>query len=384
MERAFFHIFLTCFDVSADHHALGLVKFLLKRFPHFCFSAYGGEELLRLSHSEKRVNFLGDMATASSIGLLEGFHEFRRSFGFFSRCHRFMKKGDAVFGKVDLFFAIDGQGRNLPLAKKAHRLGIRTAYFFPPNVYVWGSWNIKKMLFFDAVFCAFEVNYRLFKKAGVAAYLVGHPFVYYKKNLHESRALARQSLALPKEQEGIVISLFPGSRFQELGHLALLFFHAAAELQKEFPALRFLCSLAHEDFRELVSEARAEAGFSEASMPLYSGRYDEILLASNFSFLCSGTVTLKAAFFGVPHVACYKISTLSYWLARMLMHVSYISMLNIIADKEISKELINKKLHVSSLLATAKPLLENKVLLGDKFCLGLKKGGFLKRAENLC
>ncbi len=406
-----YHICISCFDISADHHAARLLSYLeqvWQRRGGVVWSVIGGEALTKLAAAHDNVHFLKESVLGSSIGLLEGLREALKTPVFLRRMRAFLKsgiwhaagpvqkgKGSAAdsWGKVDLLLSLDGQGINLILGKMAQRLDIRTAYLFPPLVFVWGAWNTKKLIHYDRVFCVFKPNWEFYKMRGVAATYMGHPFVYYR--LAEEAAQLRQGRVsaplrallqqyslrqrvrtlkrtLKLSTDEYVIGLFPGSRFQELRALAPLFFHVAARLLKHYSAarasqfavgtkrvkLRFVLALAHREYLPMLEQWRAAAGLTAAELPIMHNAYEEILASSHLALTCSGTITFKAAYFGTPHIVTYKISWLSYWLARLLINTSYISMLNIMSKRSVVLELINRALSKQSLYTATKAYLD--------------------------
>ncbi|BBM89789.1 lipid-A-disaccharide synthase [Spirochaetota bacterium] len=434
-----YHILITCFDVSADHHAARLIHYLQHIWQdRVVWSIMGGEETLKLAQKYNHVHVLEHSATNSAIGLSESVLEVFRSPLLSTSVRRFLKHGyhknaRTDWGKVDLFLPFDGQGRNLSLGKFAYQLKIRTGYFFPPIVFIWGKWNIKKMRYFNPILCVFKPNWMLYRDHHVdAATFVGHPFAYYLL-ANDTNALAQKhSLPLteaspsshtssplhhlpqhqapaknnhPNQNRSIeafnhliaqynieerteqfkkklriranewVISLFPGSRRQEIRKVTPILLKTLQTLQNTYPhgvelpshtgkpkryRLRFILALSHKQFLRPLLKLRMQANIDKRTLPIVYGAYEETLKVSRMALTCSGTVTFKASFLGVPHVILYNISWLSYLVAKIVVKTPYIGMLNILHNRLLVRELINHDLSVKNIIAEITPYLEDE------------------------
>ena len=174
-----FHLFISTAEISGDHHGGHVVSILNELYPgQFRFSGLGGKKMKALG-----VEVLYDLSTKSSVGLQEGFRFAKHTIHILKYIKEWIKNNS-----VDLFLAIDGQGRNLPLGQFAQKLGIKTAYFFPPLVFLWGGWNIPKLKKYDLLLCAFEANAKVLANKGAKVKLVGHPFSTYPKVIDKKKS----------------------------------------------------------------------------------------------------------------------------------------------------------------------------------------------------
>ena len=365
------HILISCFDVSADHHAVELIEFARQTYPgRFVFSVIGGQELEKISKNSSfnDIVFLetSTTATKSTVGFLETARYILPTFTLFHRIVKYVKSCQEIgtkspFGKIHLHLSIDGQGRNLPLADKMKKLGLKIAYFFPPPVSVWGKWNIKRLQRYDLVLNPFFQDHTIFQKNNVTSVYTGHPFATREKVIRTETPQEKWKQRIGYEKNDKILSVFPGSRPQEIKNLTNLFLKSAIDVKSKMPEVKCIISLSHERFAKDIEKEkdslRSKLGQEQAKildeMKIIYGKWDEILLASDFCILCSGSVTIKAAIYGKPSVCVYRISKLSSIIIRFLVTVDFISLPNILTNKEIYKELINKDATVDNISAEA-------------------------------
>ena len=356
-------IFFASFDVSADHYIANIIAYLRKSAPNqFQFLAFAGEETKKLTQNFNDLTFLEDTVTNSSVGFLEALPKLLPSFFLVKRLQKIIK-----YHQPNIVFCVDGQGINLLIGKILKQMGLKTIYYIPPPLFIWGKNNAKKLQFFDKILCIFQKNHQTLLKYNLPSTYIGHPFSNYRNQSNQFSLTTNFSLRqyLKVNQSTKIISLFPGSRLQEINQLSTLFFQTAKELKQQFKEnITFVISLAHKRFYSLINNNLKK---QQISIPIIHGKWEEIAQESYFMITCSGTVTLKASFLGIPHVTCYKISPLSYWFIRLfIIYVPYITMLNILNEKEIVKELINSHLTVKSLVQYVSIFIENEQLRFEK------------------
>ncbi|HBE02601.1 MAG: lipid-A-disaccharide synthase [Spirochaetes bacterium GWF1_41_5] len=323
------HIFISTGEISGDYHGARLIEALKKNSPApLRISGLGGKQMAGTG-----AEISGDITMYSSVGLSEGLRFFfsgkkNRSL---SRAVKFILKE-----KPDLVVCVDNQGTNISLGALAHSRGLKTAYYFPPPVYIWGRWNIEKLKkHFDLVLCQFEKDYELYRAGGVNCLFTGHPFG--SEDFSDHKISLRRQAGIPENAE--VTGIFPGSRLQEIENLTPVFLETCKKLHKKNPDMLFYLSLAHEGFYNKVRK------YAEKIFPLVDiacGRHREIMQIADFLLICSGTATLEGAFYRKPMAIGYRISALSAFIARRLVKVNHIGIANILAGKTISPEFINK------------------------------------------
>ncbi len=245
----------------------------------------------------------------------------------------------------DVLVLIDYPGFNLRIAEWGKAQGYKIAFYISPQVWAWKESRVKKMKqYIDKmlVILPFEKDYYKNKWQWDVEY-VGHPLVKVIDNYK------KQSTGHAHNKE--IIALLPGSRKQEI----LKKLPVMLEVSRHF-----------ENYQFVVAKAPGqEDGFYEPLLAPYTnvtsvrGKTYDLLLESTAALVTSGTATLETALFGVPEVVCYKGSNISYQIAKRLIKVKYISLVNLIMDKLVVKELIQDDLTVDNLVTELKNLLEN-------------------------
>jgi lipid-A-disaccharide synthase len=255
----------------------------------------------------------------------------------------------------DVVVLIDYPGFNLRIAKWAKQAGFRVIYYISPQVWAWKESRVKgirqwvdKML----VILPFEKDF--YQEHDYKVDYIGHPLV----QVVEDASKAIQPLKTTRSSSdasgkgGEIIALLPGSRKQEVAVKLPIMLEAA----KNFPLYKFVVAQAPSlplDFYEemIASYPNVEVAFA--------GQTYMLLLQSKAALVTSGTATLETALFDVPQVVCYKGSNISYQIARRLVKIKYISLVNLIMDKVVVKELIQSELTMQNLTHELNEILFN-------------------------
>jgi lipid-A-disaccharide synthase len=287
----------------------------------------GGEGLER-----KGMKLLYRSQSLSVVGITEVFFKLRPIL----KALRGLKKS-LDQEKPDLVILVDFPGFNLRMAKIAHRKGIPVLYFISPQV--WASRPkrikliarvVKKMI----VLFPFEVP--LYESAGVDVEWVGHPLLDIVKPTLP-REVAFQKFGLDPKRR--TIGLLPGSRTHEIERLLPPLLASAHLLQQEVPDLQFIIPLAPG-----ISKPILISQMKNRSIPVkvVEGFTYDVMNLSELLIIASGTATLEGAILGKPMIIIYKVSLPSYWIGRALIRVDHIGLVNLVAEKEIAPELIQK------------------------------------------
>jgi lipid-A-disaccharide synthase len=256
-------------------------------------------------------------------------------------------KEDILQFKPDALILIDYPGFNLRIAKWAKQQGLKIIYYISPQVWAWKENRVKmmkqcidKML----VILPFEKDYYKNKWNWEVEY-VGHPLV---EEIERRKSEVGDQMFSGKP----VVALLPGSRKQEISKKLPVML----EVSKAFPGYQFIIAQApsvEDSFYKTYSEA-----YSNVSV-VKNKTYD-LLLQAKAALVTSGTATLETALFGVPEVVCYKGSFLSYQIGKRLVNVKFISLVNLIMDKPVVKELIQNDLTVDKLKKELTELLNDE------------------------
>lgn len=249
-------------------------------------------------------------------------------------------------GTVRLVILVDYPGFNLKVAAAAHAAGVPVLYYIAPQVWAWNEKRVHTMarvIDRAAVILPFEEEY--FRARGVRATFVGHPLLDRAQQLPD-RTAARRALGLPDDVP--VLALFPGSRAQEVERLLDTFVAAARAVEQRLPELRVILSVAP---GMTVDPARCP-------YPLASGASFPVLRAADAAVCKSGTTTLEAAVAGCPLVVAYRTSGWSYAIARRLVRIPDIALVNIVAGRRVAPELVQADATPDALARQVLPLLD--------------------------
>ncbi len=253
-----------------------------------------------------------------------------------------------------LVVLIDFPDFNIPLGRRARRRGIPVVYFISPQVWAWRRGRVRALRrIVRKMLVIFPFEEPLYRRAGVDVTFVGHPLLDRLEGM-PPREEARRALVLgPAER---VVALLPGSRRSEVRRHLPLLLRAAAHLAATCGPLTILVAVA--DGVPLSLVEGLVAGAPLPARPVQGHTY-EVLRAADVSLVVSGTATLEAALLGAPMVITYRMSSLSFALAALLVRVPYIGMANLVAGRGIVPELIQWQATPARLAAAARALLED-------------------------
>ena len=328
-------IFLVAGESSGDIHGGNLVRALRELDPSVECSGLGGRHM-----AEAGMALRYDLASDAIMGFVEVARRFpwiRRIF--LDTIHHL--EAD----RPDCLVLIDYPGFNMQLARRAALLSIPIVYYISPQVWAWKKnriYRLAEMVLKMLVILPFEEA--LYREVGMDVTYVGHPLFDH---------MARYSFS-GSYDGGMAIGLLPGSREQEIGRLMGTMLEVAKGIRARHPEARFVTPCVDEARQEQI---RAMAG----GFPLETvvGKSYDVLKGARFCLLASGTATLEAALFGVPMLITYKVAPLSYLLARLLVHIEHIGLVNILAGRRIVPEFVQGAATAEALLPAALELIED-------------------------
>jgi len=340
-------ILLVAGEVSGDLHGSYLVEAIHRIDPDIQFFGVGGEGLKRVG-----MRLLHHSQSLSVVGITEVFVKLRSIL----KALRTLK-GSLEREKPDLVILIDFPDFNLRLAKIAHRKGIPILYYISPQVWAWRPGRVKliaRLVKKMVVLFPFEVP--LYEAAGVDVEWVGHPLLDIVKPTL-SKEMAFQQFGLDPRRR--TIGLLPGSRIHEIERLLPSLLASAQLLQKEIPDLQFVIPLAPG-----VSRATLSSRMNSISVPVtvVEGFTYDVMNLCELLITASGTATLEAAILGKPMIIIYKVSFSTYWIGRALVRVNHIGLPNLVAEKEIALELIQKDVNPQRIVEEAFRILRDPLL----------------------
>ena len=330
-------------EASGDLHGSNLAKALKRLSPEVSICGMGGTSM-----KEAGVEILYDAARMAVVGIIEVISHYSDI-----RAARKTLLDELHNNPPDLLILIDYPGFNLMLAEKAKKLGIPIFYYISPQVWAWHASRVKKirrLVNRMAVILPFEKEF--YRQQGMEVDFVGHPLL----DSVTCKIPREEFLNLHKiDPNCTVIGLLPGSRKKEIANLLTLYLAAGEQLAKEHDNLVFLLPLAP----GLTQDDLDAHGFGECNFQVKvvdSDRYD-LMSACDAVIAASGTVTLELAILNIPMVVAYRTSPFTCWLARKLVDVKYISLVNLVADREVVPELLQEEVTVDNLTAQLAPLL---------------------------
>jgi lipid-A-disaccharide synthase len=328
--------YLIAGERSGDLHGSNLIKGIRESDPHATFRGWGGE--MMQAEGMELVTHYKDTAF---MGFLEVILNLHKISGFLKKC-----KADVQQYQPDALILIDYPGFNLRIATFAKSKGFKVFYYISPKVWAWNqkrAWNIKKNV--DHMFVIFPFEVDFYKKYDYKVDYVGNPLMDAIAGFKADPDFKKKhNLAENKP----VIALLPGSRHQEIvGMLDLML-----TVQAHFPGYQFVIG----GVSNLPSSLYEKYIASHQVSIVYESTYDLLSIATG-ALVTSGTATLETALFGVPEVVCYKTSGFSYAVAKRLIRVPFISLVNLILNREVVRELIQDDLNEEQLVEELRSIL---------------------------
>ena len=336
-------IMLVVGEASGDMHGASLVKALLKRDPNLTFFGVAGDQL-------QQTNFeaLFTVSELTGMGLLELAGNIKN---IVSAYH--LLRGSLRRRRPSLLILIDFPELNLRLARLAKDLGVPVLYYVSPQVWAWRRGRIRQIAqLVDKMAVVFPFEVEFYERHQMPVEFVGHPLLDIVR-VSQEREPTLHELGLQKEKP--VIALLPGSRRKEIAYHLPVMVAAATELNRVQQA-QFFCVRASTLDRAELQKELDRAGFM---IPVVeAGRYNAVN-AADLVWAASGTATLETALLEKPMIVVYRVSWITYWLARLLVNVKYIGIANIIAGKAIVPELIQSDLSPERLVHESQAILND-------------------------
>jgi len=347
-------------EVSGDLHASNLMRELKKSDPLAEFRAWGGdlmqEQGAEIVRHIRDISFMGFLEVAVNLKTI-------------LRNIRFCKR-DIMEYKPDVVILVDYPGFNLRIAEFVKAQNIRVFYYISPQIWAWKQGRVKKIRrVVDRMYVILPFEKDFYKGFGMDVDFSGHPLLDAIEQ-YKQRSVSVENKPQASLDPRPVIALLPGSRQQELSNML----KRMLSVIPEFPECRFVVAASAnvpiETYQTLTAGSTVE---------VVVGQTYDLLSQARAALVTSGTATLETALFGVPEVVCYKGSALSYAIAKRVVKIKYISLVNLILDRPAVKELIQDDLRTDYLIAELKRLLYDQEyrqhMLDDMQELRIKLGG---------
>lgn len=310
-------LYIIAGEASGDLHGSNLIKSLQNTDASLQYRFWGGDQM-EAQTQQKAVKHIKDLAF---MGFAEVVMNLKTILGNIKFC-----KEDILTFKPDAIVMIDYPGFNLRIAEWAKTQGIKVLYYVSPQIWAWKQnrvHKIKKVV--DKMFVILPFETEFYQRFDYEVEYVGHPLLDAIQNYQESNAPIFDT----KNKE--IIALLPGSRKQEISRKLPVMLKAIEGLHKYRIVIAGAPSLDKEFYNTFPLPEGTEIVF---------GKTYDVLNVATAALVTSGTATLETALFKVPQVVCYKASPISYHIAKRLVKIKYISLVNLILDKLSVVELI--------------------------------------------
>lgn len=344
-------------EASGDLHGSNLMKAILKKDPNAEFRFWGGDLMQNVGGT--LVKHYRDLAFMGFLEVLKNIKTILKNIKF---C-----KQDIKNYLPDTLILIDYPGFNLRIAEYAKKLGIKVVYYISPQLWAWKEGRIKTIQnYVDEMLVILPFEKDFYQKHQYNAHFVGHPLLDAISDLKEI------NIGNFKKEHSLndkpIIALLPGSRKQEVEKML----QTMLSVRSYFPEYQFVIAGAPSLPKSFYQN------FVDDNVHFVSNKTYDLLRCSEAALVTSGTATLETALLNVPEVVCYRGSTISYEIGkRLVKNIKYISLVNLIMDKEVVKELIQHDLTTENLVKELRLILgENREeILSNYKVLKEKLGG---------
>jgi lipid-A-disaccharide synthase len=333
--------YLIAGERSGDLHGSNLIKAIRQHDPHAECRAWGGNLM-----QEAGATLVQHYDQMAFMGLWEVIKNVFTIKKFLQQC-----KDDIVAWQPDVVVLIDYGGFNMKIARFAKENGIKTFYYISPKVWAWNqrrALNIKR--FVDKMFVILPFEKEFFKKFDYEVDYVGNPLLDAIEGFSPNPNFTTLYQLNPSK----TVALLPGSRRQEVVHILPMML----EVSTQFPEYQFVLA----KVSNLPEAFYADMLKGYPHVRTITDDTYNLLSVAKAALVTSGTATLETALFGVPQVVCYKTSWLTAYIARKVMTVQYLSLVNLIANKEVVKEIVQEDMTAANVAKQLAVLLPNDSL----------------------
>ncbi|WP_372918567.1 lipid-A-disaccharide synthase [Salegentibacter sp.] len=351
--------YLIAGEASGDLHASNLMKALKEKDPNAEFRFWGGD--LMQEQGGELVKHYRELA-------FMGFAEVIANLKTILRNIKFCKEDISKF-QPDVIILVDYPGFNMRIAKWAKEEDFRTHYYISPQIWAWKENRIKAIKRdIDQMYVILPFEKQFYEeKHNFPVHFVGHPLIdaIADQNLVDAKKFKKEHDLNDKP----IIALLPGSRKQEITKMLEIML----SITVDFPDYQFIIAGAPSQDKDFY-----KSFIKKNQVKLVMNKTYEILSLSHAALVTSGTATLETALFKVPEVVCYKGSFISYHIAKQIVNLDYISLVNLIMEREVVTELIQRKFNKNSLKSELTKILEDDQrtkIYEDYYLLEQKLGG---------
>lgn len=347
--------YLIAGERSGDFHAAHLMRELRVQDPAAQFRCWGGDLMQaeggELVHHYQDLSIMGFWEAATSV------LKFR---GYLRECER-----DLLAQRPDVLILVDYAGFNLRVARFAKQHGIKVFYYISPKIWAWNQGRVEKVKArVDKMFLILPFEKEFYARYGYDADYTGNPTADAVAEFEPSPDFYQRNQLEPDKP---IIAVLPGSRKQEIEEML----HEMIAILPAFQEYQFVVA------GVTNLDRRYYAHFERNGIRFLFDQTFDLLSHARVALVTSGTATLETALFDVPQIVCYRTSAISYAIGKMVIKVPYISLVNLIAGREVVKELIQHEFTARNLMD------ELKSLLTDEAYMARMKADYAELREKL-
>ncbi|MEO8613608.1 MAG: lipid-A-disaccharide synthase [Luteolibacter sp.] len=335
-------VYVVAGELSGDAHGAGLLRSLREMVPDVEIRGAGGPEMAAIAGAGL-TDWVEDAAVMGVWEVLKRYGWFKVRFGE-------MLEALKEF-QPDVLLLIDYPGFNLRFAKAVKEAcpDTRILYYISPKVWAWNKGRIPKMVeLLDEMLCLFPFEPPIFQNAGLKATFVGNPLV---DELEAQRIPA-------VVRDDALVGLFPGSREREIARLFPMMVESAKILKSGRADLKFEVPAATAKLAVQIRGLMAAAGAGDL-ITVTDGGSHSLMQRACCAVIASGTATLEAAYYGLPYCLVYRMAGLTYVMAKILVKIPLVGLVNILAEEEVVEELIQGDATPEAVARSMKSFLES-------------------------
>ena len=328
-------------EASGDILASGLINALLKQYPDAQFEGIAGPLMI-----EAGCKVLYPAEKLSVMGLVEVLSHYRELSTIRKDIINFF-----INNPPDVFIGVDAPDFNLGVEKQLKEAGIATIHYVSPSVWAWREYRLKKISHaVDLMLTLFPFEARFYENHHILVKYVGHTLadkIDINSDSKGSMLQSRQNLGLDIDVEQPVIAVLPGSRMSEVTRLSKPFIATLLQCLQSRPELSFVIPFINTKTQavfedELSFQLDHHSCYEQqlrSRFILFQGRSREVMAAANAVLLASGTAALEALLLKKPMLVAYKLSPITYWIAKRLLNIPYYSLPNLLAGEYLVEEI---------------------------------------------
>jgi len=336
-------IYVVAGEMSGDAHAAWLLRSLKNKIAAIEIRGAGGPLMAEVAGPGIH-NWLNQAAVMGIWEVLKNYRWFRQKF--YEMLH------DLQHFRPDVLLLVDDPGFNLRFAKAVKKISpeTRIIQYVCPQVWAWNHRRIPLMeQILDEVLCLFPFEQKIFSNKNLKSTFVGHPIV---DELEHSRI---PQVTVNKT----IIGLFPGSREREVTRLFPLMMDVARDLHRTHPELQFQVPAANQALASTIRKHLETAGMLDTVHVTIGGSH-ELMQRAQCAVIASGTATLEAAYYGLPYCLVYRVAPLTYIMAKLLVKIRRIGIVNILAEKDVVKEFVQNEATTENVATELRRLIQSE------------------------